>query len=196
MRIRKVFTAVTIGFLVTCIGCSSNGKKGSARMKITADRNPTTDAGRGAPSLEDKSRPAAWIYIDGQKGTFTEQDGHLLLQWIIQKPVSATPTFRVEIFEDLLKPPIQFKCVLQTRETAEGARISYGIAADNGTFECGHDYSLLDPGEGFSIRNPETGELVSEIEPLAPGDYLLAGSIEGSGGGAATVAVTYFTVGG
>lgn len=181
--------------MVICIGCSSNGKKGAARMKITADRNPTTNAGRGAPSLDNRTRPAAWIFIDGQKGTFTEKDGHPLLQWIIEKPVSATPTFRVEILEDLLKPPIQFKCVLQTRETASGSRISYGIAADNGTFESCRDYPLLNPGENFTIRNPETGELVSEIEPLAPGDYLLAGSIVGGDNGVATVAVTYFTVG-
>lgn len=190
----KKFTALNVLVTLTLVigvGCAPGHK----RPRITADNNPTTNAGRGTPSLDDRTCPAAWIYLDGHEGYFTEEDGHPLLQWIIDAPVGAEPTFSVEVLEGVLPLPLDFKCVLQTREVEEGARISYGIAADEGTFEVGKVYSLVDPGENFTIREPETGEVVDCIEPLAPGKYLIAGKLENRAQGIETAAVTYFTVG-
>lgn len=174
---------------------STNKSAASAKHPtITAAHNPTTMAGRGAPDLDDKDRPAAWIYIDGHAGNFKDEGGHPLLQWFTDGSVSPTPTFRVEAYEPLLGTPKDFKAVLRTVETADGSEIVYGISAYDGTFEVGKDYSLLNPGEGFIVRNGQTGDTIKEISPLVPGTYALAAGVKNAATGKETLAVTYFTV--
>ncbi len=165
------------------------------RQTLTAASNPTTLAGRGAPDLEDKDRPAAWIYIDGHAGQFKEENGHPLLQWFTEGVVSTSPTFRVEAFGPLLGTPKDFKAVLRTIEATDGSEVVYGIAAYDGTFEVGRDYPLLNPGEGFIIRNGQTGDVVKEVAPLSAGTYAIAAGVKNTATGKETLAVTYFTVG-
>lgn len=175
---------------------SSRKEKGAAKPKtMTAANNPTTMAGRGAPDIEDRNRPAAWIYIDGKAGLFKEQEGHQLLQWFTDGEVSSAPTFRVEAYEPLLGTPKDFKAVLRSVEAADGSDIVYGILAYDNAFEVGQDYSLLNPGESFIIRNGQTGDVVKEIAPLSPGTYALAAGVKNAATGKETLAVTYFTVG-
>jgi len=175
--------------LVMTVGCAERP------TSFTLTKNPTTEAGRGAPTLDDRTRPAAWIYVDGHKGKFVEQDGHPLLQWMIDTPVSATPTFRVEVVEEVVPPPVAFKCVLQTREAADGSFVSYGLTSEMGLFQVGTDYTLTTPGEAFVVKDLATGDVVAELDPLAPGDYLIAAALENPGRGIETPAVTFFTVG-
>lgn len=160
----------------------------------TASHNPTTLAGRGLPSLDDQFRPAAWILVDGQEGQYIDVDGHPHLEWVIDNPVSSSPTFRVEVFSPLLGSPEGFKAVLQSIQTQDGSQLVYGIAAD-GPFEPGQTYSLLNPGRDFTIRNLMTGDVVQQIGELPPGKYAFAGGIRNSMTGAETPAVTFFTVG-
>lgn len=159
------------------------------------ENNPTTVAGRGEPSLDDAQRPAAWVFIDGNQGRFSEKDGHKLIQWTIEKPVGDEPKFRVEGFETLLGDARDFKCVLRAVDSSEGTDFLYGIAAKPGTFETGRDYSLLNPGENFVIRNGWTGDVVKEIAPLASGTYAIAAGLENAKSGKKAAAVTYFKVG-
>ncbi|MHC4698062.1 MAG: hypothetical protein ACYTFA_15120, partial [Planctomycetota bacterium] len=57
------------------------------------------------------------------------------------------------------------------------------------------DYSLLNPGTEFVIRIAGTDELLTEIDPLGPGSYLLTAKVENREMGVETLAVTHFTVG-
>ena len=164
------------------------------REVFTAENNPTTKGGRGAPDLENPQSPAAWIFVDGKSGIFKEESGQKLLQWFIEEPVSAAPKFRVEAFEPLMGSPKDFKSALRTIESAEGLDLVYAIAAKEGTFEVGREYSLLNPGENFTIRNGITGDEVKEIAPLPSGKYVLAAGVTNSATGKQTLAVTYFTV--
>ena len=163
------------------------------RIAITATDNPTTRAGRGEPSLSDIERPAAWIFIDGQEGRYTERDGHRQLQWVIDRPVSNSPTFQVEVFEPLLGTPRDVKYLIKSAE-AEGLDIAYAVSAYDGQFVPGRQYKLLVPGEGFLIRNWHSGDVVREIGPLPPGTYLIAATVSNRETGKETAAVTYFTV--
>lgn len=166
----------------------------SKRELYTAANNPTTMAGRGAPDLDKPQSPAAWVFIDGKGGKFKEEGGQPLLQWFVEDPASATPKFRVEAFEPLLGTPKDFKAVLRTVESADGSDLVYGIAAKEGTFEVGTEYSLLNPGENFVIRNGMTGDEVKEISPLPSGKYALAAGVVNTSTGKQSLAVTYFTV--
>lgn len=206
MRKVSVVNAIIIGLFTVCAGCQTSEKGTStgdqarrpgskaARASGVSD-NPTTRAGRGTPDLDAFDRPAAWIYIDGQEGRFTEKDGHPWVQWIIDTPVSPTPTFRAEVYKPLLGSPKDFQCVLQTREAPGGTSIQYAIKAKPGTFEVGKEYSLIEPGDNFIIRDAKTGELADEIAPLAPGTYGLSAGIKNAAKEAEGLAVTYFTVG-
>lgn len=162
---------------------------------FTNENNPTTVANRGEPSLDDAQRPAAWVFIDGNPGKFSERDGHKLIQWTIEKPAGDAPTFRVEGFDPLVGEARDFKCVLRAVDSTEGTDFMYGIAAKPGTFETGKDYSLLNPGDNFIIRNGWTGDVVREIAPLAPGTYAIAAGLENAKTGKKAAAVTYFKVG-
>ncbi len=164
------------------------------RARFTAQNNPTTLAGRGEPSLEEADRPAAWVSIDGKAGKFREREGRRMIEWVVEQPVSASPTFRVEGYEPLLGDARDFKCVLRTLDSTEGTEFMYGIAAKAGTFAQGTDYSLLNPGDNFMIRNGLTGDLVREIAPLAPGTYALAAGLRNAKTKKEAAAVTYFTV--
>lgn len=208
----SVFSIIIVGLSSMGIGCSSPPGQGREprvaaaspkpapaaqpkSAKFTRANNPTTLAGRGEPNLEDKARPAAWVYVDGKAGKFTERDGEPLTQWFVEGTVSSTPTFRVEGFEPLLGNPTDFKCILQAVEASDGSTVVYGIAANEGTFTPGREYSLLNPGDNFVIRNGLTGDVVKEIAPLAPGAYAIVGGLENRSTGKRALAVTYFTVG-
>jgi len=212
MRKRFMFSMPVFALITVGAGCTSPADQGSkprattespkpapaARPKpatFTAANNPTALAGRGEPSLEDRERPAAWVYIDGKAGKFNERDGQRLTQWTVEGTVGSTPTFRVEGYEPLLGTPQDFKCVLQAIESPDGSDVIYGIAANEGTFSPGRDYPLLNPGDNFVIRNPLSGDIVREIAPLAPGTYALVGGLENRATGKRALAVTYFTVG-
>ncbi len=218
-RIRD-FTWLTVGTLIICVGCAQPGKgsnlAGDApldtsrqpdeknapspagqivqRTAFTARNNPTTRDRGGEPSLDDFYRPAVWVYIDGKEGGFIERDGNPQVQWQIQGPVSASPTFRVEAFAPLLGTPKDFLCTLDTIEASDGSKVAYAIKANEGTFILGRDYSLLCPGENFVIRNRTTGDVVSEVAPLVPGTYLLAAGAKNTDTGKEGLAITYFTV--
>jgi hypothetical protein len=212
MRKQSVFSMLVLGVGAVSVGCSSPPEPGSkprvttespkpapaARPKpatFTAANNPTALAGRGEPSLEDRERPAAWVYIDGKAGKFSERDGQRLTQWTVGGTVGSSPTFRVEGYEPLLGTPQDFKCVLQAVESPDGSDVVYGIAAAEGTFSPGRDYPLLHPGDNFVIRNGLSGDIVREIAPLAPGTYALVSGLENKSTGKRALAVTYFTVG-
>lgn len=167
----------------------------SKRNIYTKENNPTTTAGRGEPSLDDAQRPAAWVFIDGKGGKFVERDGQKMIQWTIDQPAGDAPTFRVEGLESLIGDAHDFKCVLRAVDSTEGTDFMYGIAAKPGTFETGKDYSLLNAGDNFTIRNGWTGDIVREIAPLAPGTYAIAAGLENAKSGKKAAAVTYFKVG-
>ncbi|MFQ5590849.1 MAG: hypothetical protein ACE5HE_06790 [Phycisphaerae bacterium] len=191
MRKRTFLFPLATSVALVMIGCAPTGK----RVTITAEKNPTTLAGRGDPSIDDERCPSAWIYIDGHEGSFIEKDGVPQVQWVIAQPVSTTPTFRVEVLDDLLGTPKDFKCILYPYETTGESSMGYGIAAEDGAFKIGHDYPLLQPGPEFIIRVAGTDEMLTQIDPLAPGSYLLTAKIENREMGLETLAVTYFTVG-
>ncbi len=212
MRMVIILNALTASVLTICVGCQTTSETAglagdaqarserrttepSQRTPITAEDNPTTRGGRGEPSLDAFDRPAAWIYIDGQEGRFIERDGHPQVQWIINGPVSATPKFRVEAYEPLLGTPTNFNCVVDTVQSVDGSKVIYAVAADEGTFVVGQEYSLLQPGDDFKLRNRVSGDVVTEIAPLVPGTYMIVAGIKNGETGKEGLAVTYFTVG-
>jgi hypothetical protein len=160
---------------------------------FTTSNNPTKSSGRGEPSLDQPERPAAWILVDDHQGSFMERDGHPQLQWIIDKAVTPTPTFRVEVYEPLLgNKPTKFNYLLKAL-SAEGGEVTYAVSAKNGAFTLGRQYLLLNPGDDFVIRNWTTGDEVRQIAPLPPGTYVLAATVGAAG--KETAAVTEFRVG-
>jgi hypothetical protein len=170
-------------------------KAAAPRAPITAEKNPTTLAGRGQPSLDDEFRPAAWIYMDDHGGTYIEREGNPQVQWIIEDPARPTPTFRIEAYQPLLGNPKDLNCVIDTVDSSDGSKVAYVISSKPGTFEVGRTYSLLRPGDDFIIRNRATGDVVSEIAPLAPGTYLIAAGLKNLETDKEALAITYFTVG-
>lgn len=168
--------------------------RGSDRIAVTSADNPTTRAGRGEPSLSDHFSPAAWVLVDGHAGKFTEREGHRQIEWVVDKPVSPKPTFRVEVYAPLLGTPKELKYVLKTVEAPEGADLAYAVSTYEGAFVPGKEYSLLNPGEGFVIRNWHSGDVVREIAPLPPGRYVLAARVSQGRENREAAAVTYFTV--
>ncbi len=164
------------------------------RAAFTAENNPTTLAGRGEPSLDDFFRLPAWIYVDGKEGKFIEREDKPQVQWLIEEPVGYSPTFRVEAYEPLLGTPKDFTCQLDTVDSPEASTIAYSFQANPGTFRVGHEYSLLKPGNDFTIRNRESGDVVTEIPPLVPGTYVLWAGIKNLEAGKEGLAITYFTV--
>ncbi len=186
---------------IVLAGCSSTGTRSAGnstnyRSSYTAENNPTMDAGRGTPSLSDPERPAAWVLVDGKRGTYREHDGHKQLQWVVDENVTATPTFQVEGYQPLLGSPRDFRFILKTVDSPSGSGLAYAVSASKGTFSPGKEYSLLHPGDNFVIRNWATGDVVREIAPLPAGTYILAADVRNEQAGKGTAAVTYFTVGG
>jgi len=190
---KPIMIIIGLGVSTLAVGCAS----GTAKVKFTAENNPTTRAGRGAPDASDHRRPSAWVYIDGLEGRFIEREGIPQVEWVIEGSVGPDPTFRVEVFEPLLGTPKDFNCVLYSVDSADGAGggDGYGIAAEPGTFNVGQEYSLLDPGPDFLIRVPNSDTLLERIEPLRPGVYMLTAGVKNSQLGVETLAVTRFTVG-
>ena len=183
----------------TAKGATSKGAakpSGTARPAVfTAKDNPTAKDGRGDPDLEDFFRPAAWVYVGGRGGRFLAKDGKPQVQWMIDGPVSAAPTFRVEAYEPLFGKPKDLSCILDTVESNGGTPSYYGFAAKPGAFQVGREYSLLKPGDEFVVRNRATGDIVAEIPSLDPGTYSLIAAVKNLQTGKEGVAITYFTVG-
>lgn len=163
---------------------------------FTSENNPTTRAGRGEPSVDDQFRPAAWVFVDGNGGTFVERDGQERLEWMIEGTVSSRPVFRVEALKSFVGDAKDFSCLLRTVTSSDGSDIYYAIKADEGTFELGKDYSLLNPGKNFTIRNGLTRDVVAKIARLTPGQYLIATAIGKPNSGKRVLAVSHFTVAG
>ena len=220
MRSVTFLNVLVVGLFILDVGCRSSGqprevaregpKQPTAetaptekvvaetpvpRSAMTAESNPTTNAGRGEPSLDVSSRPAAWIFVDGYAGKFIERDGAPQVQWFTDGAVSASPTFRVEVFEPLLGTPTDFVCTLDTRETSDNSKIAYGLKAHKGTFRVGQDYALLTPGGNFTVRNRLTGDVVNEIGTLVPGTYVLVAGIKNPDTGKEALAIAEFKVG-
>lgn len=159
---------------------------------FTTENNPTKAAGRGEPSLDQPERPAAWILVDDRTGSFIDREGRPQMQWVIDAPVSRAPTFRVEVYEPLLGESLtKFNYMLKAI-SSEGGEVTYAVSAKNGAFQPGRRYSLLNPGDGFVVRNWATGDEVRQIAPLPAGIYVLAATIGASG--KETAAVTEFRV--
>lgn len=213
MQTLKASVAILSGILMICAGCATGDSapqptaespraetkpaeepRGAVEQQEVVD-NPTTRAGRGVPDLKSVHRHAAWIYIDNEEGQFIEKDGRPQVQWVISTPVSRSPTFRVEVYEQLLGSPKDFNCVLQTETAYDGSRVVYGIRAKEGTFEAGKEYSLLAPGDNFVIFDGLTKAPIDRIPLLSPGVYGIVGGVTNAQKDARGVAITYFTVG-
>ncbi len=204
MRTNIAAYVLTAGLSILAWGCGSPEKRPIVndhqrqplhRATLTAENNPTALAGRGVPDLDDWLRPAAWIYIDGRAGQFLEVDGNPQGQWTIEEPVSSSPTFRVDAYGPLLGNPRDFNCVLQPVDASDENTVTYVFSAVKGTFQVGREYSLLQPGKNFTIRNYSTGDVVLQIPRLAPGRYLVAAGVKNLEKAKEGHAVTYFTVG-
>ena len=194
MRRFTVFSILMTGVLVINVGCQTGPKK-VPREPYTVENNPTVLSGRGEPSLDDEKRLAAWVLVDGYEGRYIEVDGRSHVEWVIDEPVSATPTFRVEAYELLLGTPRDFKCILKSRdESEESPKVYLGIAANDATFEVGKEYSLLSPGEDFVIRDVMAGSVMEDVGSLAPGEYLIAAGVKNAESEQEALAITYFTV--
>lgn len=206
MRVYRRLTAFCLCAAAVAIsGCDSGSKKtdvsgrkgktalklrGTPRVVFNAQENPTTEAGRGEPVIDDQFRPPAWVFVDGHGGTFGER-----LEWMIEGNVRPSPTFRVEIVESIVGSPKDFSCLLRARDGAGETDVYYAIAAKDGTFEYGKEYSLLAPGDSFVVRNGFTQDVVAEIPPLPPGNYLITGAVGKPGSEKRVLAVSHFTVG-
>ncbi len=165
-------------------------------MPGCATTNSTAKSGRGKPSLDVLTSPSAWIHIDSHAGEYrNDADGNPLTPWYISTPVSASPTFRVEVFKPLLGDAVDFQCVIQSQDMSDKAgAVAYGIKANDGTFEIGREYPLLSPGENFVLRKAATKDILTEAKPLPAGDYLLAATLTNRENGNSTVAISHFTV--
>jgi len=203
MRKNIAACVLMAGFVFLATGCNGpkkgpiaddGQKRPVQRATLTAENNPTMLSGRGQTDLDDWLRPAAWIYIDGRSGKFLEVEGNPQGQWTISNPVSSSPSFRVEAYAPLLGNPRDFNCVLQPIDVSDSSTITYVFSAVKGTFKVGRQYSLVEPGKNFTIRNYSTGDVVLRIPPLAPGTYLLAAGVKNLQQAREGHAVTYFTV--
>lgn len=155
--------------------------------------NPTTKGRRGEPSLDDVFRPAAWIYMDSKSGTFRKKDDKPLLAWFIEESVRPSPTFLVRVDKALLGKPHDFSCVID-RVEGDGPAFAYAIAAKPGKFKSDTGYRLLNPGDDFIIHNRTTGDLVTRIGTLLPGEYRIMAAVKNLEMKTEALAVTQFTV--
>lgn len=205
MPFTKIFTTLAAVGLAFASGCASSShkispvsRKSSPTQKsgVATTDNPTSLAGRGEPSLDDYFRLAAWIFVDGRSGTFIEKDGNPQVAWMIKEPVSSSPTIRIEAYAPLLGKPRDFSAVLYAvKDDGETTGASYAIRANEGRLEIGREYSLLNPGSDFSIRNLVTGDVVAEIAPLPPGTYVITAGVKNLSQAKEALAVSQFTVG-
>jgi len=187
---RSKWVCLTLGICLLTMAC----KEKPRAVAVMGGETPTQRDGRGEPSLDDPFRAAAWITIDGKSGKFKEADGGPLVQWIIDEPVSASPTFSLRVHEPLLGSKVEFEAALQLVDDPENKSRSYALKAKEGKFETGKEYKLLSPGDDFEVREAGTDKIVTSIDPLAPGQYLIAASVTGADKKGTALAVTYFTV--
>ncbi len=178
----RVTTIAAIAIITLIQGCATT--------------NSSSKLGRGKHSLDNLAKPAAWIQIDGHAGEYrNDADGQPLIPWYITASASPTPTFRVDVHKPLLGDAVDFQCIIQSQDMSDKATaIAYGIKANEGTFELGTDYNLLAPGENFELRKAATANIITEADPLAAGDYVIAATLTNRETGQSAVAISHFTV--
>ncbi len=167
-----------------------------ALIQGCATTNSSAKSGQGKPSLDNLAQPAAWINIDGNAGEYhNDADGQPMTPWYITMPASATPTFRVNVHKPLLGEAVDFQCIIQSQDMSDKATaIAYGLKANDGTFELGQDYNLLSPGENFVLRKAATDVIITNADPLAAGDYVIAATLTNRENSKSAVAISYFTI--
>ncbi len=179
----------------SAVHAEAKAERASVQKTVwTAENNPTTRGGRGEPSLDDKDRPAAWAFIDGREGKYQEENGKKLMQWVIETPISNTPSFRVDVYEPLLGEPTNFQAVIQSEKLDDGSMAVYTIRAEEGSFKVGQDYSLLAPGPNFTLTDKMTNQTLESIPPLKPGRYGFVAGIKNLQMNQEGLAITYFIV--
>lgn len=172
----------------------------------TLSANPTTQAGRGAPSPLDPMRPCVWISIDGREGRFSPGK----IQWEIGEPVSATPTVSFRALQPVVGDIVRVQVYLMRLVEVAGARgekadESFLIAMDSrrqGVPRSDAAYPLCSAGDVFTYTDrsgasgPSGGTEIEGVPPLSPGRYELVATIVGTKTqGERTIAITRFTVG-
>ncbi|GMU36389.1 MAG: hypothetical protein KJ057_03510 [Phycisphaerae bacterium] len=172
----------------------------------TLSANPTTQAGRGAPSPLDPMRPCVWISIDGREGRFSPGK----IQWEISEPVSATPTVSFRALPPVVGDIVRVQVYLMRLVEVAGARgekadESFLIAMDSrrqGVPRSDAAYPLCSAGDVFTYTDrsgtsgPSGGTEIEGVPPLSPGRYELVATIVGTKTqGERTIAITRFKVG-
>ncbi|GIK16067.1 MAG: hypothetical protein BroJett003_10310 [Planctomycetota bacterium] len=172
----------------------------------TLSANPTTQAGRGAPSPLDPMRPCVWISIDSREGRFSPGK----IQWEIGEPVSATPTVSFRALQPVVGDIVRVQVYLMRLVEVAGARgekadESFLIAMDSrrqGVPRSDTAYPLCSAGDVFTYTDrsgtsgPSGGTEIEGVPPLSPGRYELVATIVGTKTqGERTIAITRFKVG-
>ncbi len=171
---------------------------GVERGRLTMAYNPTTASGRGVPTLDQVDRPCAWFVLDGKKGHFKTGK----LEWYIEEPVSARPSFSIWVVEELVGELVNVRIILRRLMTSEAGNApmaddlwQYRLEARaDGLCEMGREYPLCTTGDVFHMLDTRTREYVEEMPELPPGDYVMLGDITGTKAPKKSVLVTRFTV--
>lgn len=193
MRVRNDWRMVAVTALVVLMGATTASAVDS-KAAASPEDNPTTKGGRGEPDLHDPRRPAAWIHIDDKEGRFVNRAGFPQVQWMIEGGVSRKPTFRVEVYKPLLGEVSEFRGVLHTHESPDNTLVAYLITAEPGKFKPGQTYSLISPGEGFTIRDLQAEKEVDIIPLLSPATYSFTVAVGNTGSSKEALAISNFNV--
>lgn len=178
-------TALGLAVLVAMSNWMGGCDEKKSAIRYTLADNPTSRSGRGEPSTDDERRPAAWILVDNKEGAFRTDEKTQVpqLEMYIEDPVSARPTLRLEVLPELLGKSVGANFWLESVNLATGESVRYALAGQPGIFRMGQTYALSNPGEALVVRKfpADAGEaaIVSGIDELPPGNYLLAASVKG-----------------
>jgi len=173
----------------------------------TLKNNPTTQAGRGEPSLLDPKRPCVWISLD-EKDVRMGKDR---MQCELDEPVGSTPTFMIRSIPQVLGDVVKVRLALLRLEPGENARFmnvddefQFVIEAKRDrALEAGVAYPLCTSAELLTYSNvmsthgaagPSDAPARTGLEPLPPGTYELLAEIVGSRSREKTLAITRFEV--
>ncbi|MCG3131366.1 MAG: hypothetical protein FLDDKLPJ_02157 [Phycisphaerae bacterium] len=178
----------------------------SSSDAYTLSANPTTQAGRGAPSPLDPMRPCVWISIDDREGRFSPGK----IQWEIGELVSATPTVSFRALQPVVGDIVRVQVYLMRLVEVAGARgekadEAFLIAMDSrrqGVPRSDTAYPLCGAGDVFTYTDrsgtsgPSGGTEIEGLPSLSPGRYELVATIVGTKTqGERTIAITRFRVG-
>jgi len=191
MRVRNNWRLTAVAAMTTLMAVSTASAVDSKSAASPQD-NPTTKGGRGEPDLHDPRRPAAWIHIDDKEGRFVTRAGFPQVQWRIEGGVSRKPTFRVEVYKPLLGEVDTFRGVLHTHESPDNTMVAYLITAEPGKFKVGETYSLIKPGEGFTIRDLQAEKEIDIVPLLSPATYSFTVAVGNSETGKEALAISNF----